>query len=313
MDRTRPPRLPAGGTVAVVAPSSPVFERPTWRRGVDRLEQAGYRVTFGVHAHDRHGYLAGRAEDRADDLHAAFTDPSVDAIVALRGGYGAGQLLPLLDWELIRANPKPLIGMSDVTMLHTAIGQRAGLVTFWGPNLTGIGRATGYTWASFRDVLAGASPGVVDPAPDDAYVEMLVDGQAEGPLVGGTTSLVAATLGTPFELDTAGSILLLEDVGEEPYRIDRLLTQLVQAGKLAAAAGVVIGEHASVRPRRHEPAFTGGSLSLFDVLDEVVAPVGIPTMYGLPLGHGRHLATVPLGVPARIADGRLEVPDPGVR
>lgn len=315
MDRIHPARVPAGGTIAVVAPSSPVFERPTRRRGVTRLEQAGYRVVFGAHSHDRHGYLAGSAEGRAADLHAAFADPAVDAVLALRGGYGAGHLLPLVDWDLVRANPKPLVGMSDITMLHTGIGQRAGLVTLWGPNLTGLGRATAYTWASFQEALGSGQPiREVEPGPDDdAYVETLVDGSAEGRLVGGTTSLVAATLGTPFELDTTGGILLLEDVGEEPYRIDRLLTQLAQAGKLAAASGIVVGEHASVRPRRHDPAFTGGSLSLFDVLDEVVAPVGVPAIYGLPLGHGRHLATVPLGAAARIRHGRLEILEPGVR
>ncbi|HWB70669.1 MAG TPA: LD-carboxypeptidase [Egibacteraceae bacterium] len=312
MPRTKPPRLRAGATFGVVASSSPVFEQTTARRGVRRLEQAGYRVRFLPHARDRIGYLAGSAADRAADLHAAFADPAIDAVLQLRGGYGAGQLLPLLDVDLLRANPKPFVGFSDTTMLHVALGQRAGLVTFWGPALAALGRASAYTWERFVHALtAPTTPSTVGPHPDDPWVATLTGGMAEGDLVGGTTSLLAATLGTPWEIDTAGRILLLEDVNEEPYRVDRLLTQLAQAGKLAAAAGIVVAEHAGVRPRG---SFPGGSLSLDDVLDALVRPLGVPAVHGLPLGHGRHLATVPLGVAARLdADaGRLTILDPGL-
>jgi muramoyltetrapeptide carboxypeptidase len=317
MGRAKPPKLQPGANVRVVAPCSPLFDRRERGRGARRLEAAGYRVTFGAHVDAKHGYLAGTPTERTADIHAAFTDDTVDAVLALRGGYGAGQVLPLLDFDLIAANPKPLVGMSDVTMLHIAIGRNAGLVTFWGPNLAaGLGRASDYTWASFQQALTGEHPpGPVRPAPGYPDVETIIDGVTEGPLVGGTTSLVAATLGTPYEIDTAGAVLFLEDVDEEPYRVDRLLTQLHQAGKLSAAAGIVLAEHVDVRPRRHDPSFPGGSLSLTDVFDTVVAPLGRPTIQGLPLGHGRHLATVPLGVPARLDAGAatLDILEPGVR
>ncbi len=310
--RLRPRRLRAGATFAVVASSSPVFEQAVARRGAARLQQAGYRVRFMPHAQDRSGYLAGSAHDRAADLHAAFADPDVDAVLQLRGGYGSAQLLPLLDLQLLRASPKPFVGFSDTTMLHVALGQHAGLVTFWGPALTGLGRATPYTWASFLRALSEpVAPAAVALDPDDPWVTTLTGGVAEGELVGGTTSLLAATLGTPWEVDTAGRILFVEDVNEEPYRIDRLLTQLAQAGKLSAAAGIVVAEHVGVRPRG---LFPGGSLSLEDILDTLVRPLGVPAVHGLPLGHGRHLATVPLGVGARLdADAcRLTVLEPGV-
>ena len=143
----------------------------------------------------------------------------------------------------------------------------------------------------------------VPPDPDAPPVRTLVPGVAEGPLVGGTTSLLVAGLGTPWEVDTEGCVLLLEDVGEEPYEVDRDLVQLVQAGKLEAAAGIVLAEHTDIAPRRENPAFEGHTLSLDEILADHVISAGRPTVHGLPLGHGRHLATVPLGVPARLDAG----------
>lgn len=316
MTKRRPPRLPESATVGVVASSSPAFGEAEVRRGVARLEAEGHRVVFMPNARAARGYLAGSATERAEDLHAAFTDARVDAVLQLRGGYGAAGVLPLLDYEMIAAHPKPLIGMSDATMLHTAIGQRAGLVTFWGPGLTGLARATDYTWRELRAALGHTeTPRRIPPDPDEpvpgASVHTLTGGVAEGELVGGTASLLSTTLGTPWELETAGKILLLEDVGEEPYRIDRLLTHLSQAGKLSAAAGIVVGEHAGVRP---QGSFPGGSLSLDELLADVVGSLGVPAIHGLPLGHGRHLATAPLGVTARVdADaGELTLLEPGV-
>jgi muramoyltetrapeptide carboxypeptidase len=282
--------------------------------GVARLERAGFRVVLAPHAREFRGYLAGSPADRASDLHELWADPGVDAVLQLRGGYGSAQLLPLLDWELARARPKPLVGFSDTTALHVALRQEAGLVTFWGPTLTRLRSGTEYTWASFRGALdAGAAPRRVDPDPDAPPVRTLVPGVVEGPLVGGTTSLLVAGLGTPWEVDTAGCVLLLEDVGEEPYEVDRDLVQLAQAGKLEGAAGIVVGEHSAIAPRRHEPAFEGHTLSLEEIVADHVVPARRPAIHGLPLGHGRHLATVPLGVPARLdaVAGSLTMLEPG--
>ena len=307
MARIKPKAIQRGATFGVVATSSPVFDISHQRRSVKRVTDAGYHLKFAEHSDERWGAMSGTGRDRADDLHAAFTDPDVDAVLALRGGYGGAEMLPHLDHRLIAANPKPFIGMSDVTILHTAIGQKAGLVTFWGPNLTaGLGKASAYTWERFERALTGADPlGMVDPDPDDAYVETIVGGVAEGELVGGTTTLLCATLGTPDEIDTAGKILLLEDVAEEPYRIDGMLVHLAQAGKLQEAAGVVLSAHTDCRPK----TFPAGQLGLGNVFDRIFQPLGIPAMHGLPLGHGAHLATVPFGVDARLdADaGTLEI------
>lgn len=281
------------------------------RRGVDRLRGAGYRVRFLPHGRDRHGYLAGSAEHRAADLHAAFTDGGIDAVLQLRGGYGSAQVLPLLDLSLLRSNPKPMIGMSDTTMLHVALVQ-AGLVTFWGPTLAGVGRASDYTWKRFLRTLV--DPPREDPIerdPDDGRVSTLHPGVAEGPLIGGTTSLLAAGLGTPWQVQSEGRIMFLEDVREAPYRIDRLLTQLGQAGVLGAAAGIVIGEHVGIRAK--DPS-RGQTLTLAEILDRIIRPLGVPAVHGLPLGHGRHLATVPLGARARLdaTTGTLTILEPGV-
>ena len=310
MGRIKPKALRPGATFGVVATSSPVFDISHQRRSIRRVTDGGYQLKFAEHSDARWGAMSGPGEQRAADLHAAFIDPEVDAVLALRGGYGGAEMLPYLDHDLIAANPKPFIGMSDVTILHSAIGQKAGLVTFWGPNLTaGLGKASSYTWERFERALASTDPlGVVDPDPDDPYVETVVGGVAEGELVGGTTSLLCATLGTPDEIDTAGKILLLEDVGEEPYRIDGMLVHLAQTGKLQAAAGVVLSAHTDCGPK----TFPAGQLGLGDVFDRIFTPLGIPAMHGLPLGHGTHLATVPFGVRARLdADTcRLEILEP---
>lgn len=307
----KPARVPSGGTFGIVASSSPPREPDLVRRGVRRLEAAGFRVRFLPYSGARHGYLAGSAEKRASDLHDAFADEDIDAVLQVRGGYGAAHLLPLLDADLLRAHPTPLIGMSDTTMLHVALG-RLGLVTFWGPTLSGLGRATPYTWDRFLRTLT--DPPDEDPVvghPDGQPVRTLCPGVAEGVLTGGTTSLLAAGIGTPWQVCAEGRILLLEDVAEAPYRIDRLLTHLAHAGVLGAAAGIVVGEHVGIRPR--DPA--QATLGLAEILETIVAPLGVPAVHGLPLGHGRHLATVPLGARARLdaTAGTLTVLEPGVR
>jgi muramoyltetrapeptide carboxypeptidase len=205
--------------------------------------------------------------------------------------------------------------MSDTTALHVALGRRAGLVTFWGPTLMHLRRGSAYTRSAFFRALSEPSGAWdVGSDPDGVPVRTVVPGVAEGPLVGGTTTLLAAGLGTPWEVDTEGAILLLEDVGEEPYAIDRLLTHLDQAGKLRAAAGILLAEHVAIASRRHDPAFEGNTLSLEEIIEDRIARLGVPTLHGLPLGHGRHLATVPLGVPARLdaGAGTLTVLESGV-
>jgi muramoyltetrapeptide carboxypeptidase len=286
------PVLRDGATIACVAPASPAYDRPRVSAGLAALQAQGY-VPLAP-ADRRDGHLAGSAAERARELEDAFADPDVDAVMCVRGGYGSGQLLPLIDLERIAASDKPLIGMSDITHLQVPLAA-AGGACLWGPMLLKHGSASEYTAASFRAAVSG-EPYCIRAA--EAPVVTIVPGLARAPLTGGTSSVLCATLGTPWELDSEGSLLLLEDVCEEPYRVDRLLTQLGQAGKLDAAAGFVVSEHRDCEPRHPER-----SQSLMDVLRRHLEPLGKPCVYGLPLGHGEHLASVPFGVPVELDAG----------
>jgi muramoyltetrapeptide carboxypeptidase len=311
--RTRPRRLPEGGTIAITSPASPILDPRLIVDAQVWLESLGYRVRYGENANRRWGYAAGRAEERARDLEDAFADPDVDAVLAMNGGHAAYMLLRHLDYDVIRANPKPFVGFSDITHLHAAFAAEADLVTFWGPVFGQLGRARPFTRDALLRALSSPDPvGVVDPAGPPA--RPIVGGRASGRLVGGTSSILASLLGTPWEVDTRGRILLIEDVREEPCRVHRYLTHLLDAGKLAECAGICLAEFVDCGPQTVRPLWHGASLTLDEVFEDVLAPLGVPVMYGLPLGHGPLLQTVPLGVYARMdADaGRLEILEPGV-
>jgi muramoyltetrapeptide carboxypeptidase len=297
-ERLKPPRLQAGMTIGVVAPSSQVFERSNTARGVAALEKLGFNIVFAPHANDRYGHMAGRDRDRADDLLAMFFRDDVDAVMCLRGGAGTIRTALALDHEqlqkLAERPPKPFIGFSDITIPHAVLGKTCNWVTFYGPMVTSFRNATDYTLAAFRRALMETEPFDILPDPDDPYVETMVEGEAEGELVGGCLSLIVALTGTPWEMDLRGKIFFFEDVHEEPYGIERMLAHLIAAGKIQECAGIVIGEHADCTARG--PA----SLSLEQVFDDLIRPLGIPTLYHLPIGHGKHLATLPIGARARL-------------
>lgn len=314
MPTSKPPRLQPGMTLGVVAPSSPVVERSTVARGVARLEAWGFNVVFGAHARDSYGYLAGTDAARADDLLSMLERDDIDAIICLAGGYGAMRTLLALDYARLRAlagrPAKAVIGYSDITVLHALLQGTLGWTSFYGPMVASFAHSTSYTEASFQTALCQTAPFEILPDPDDPYVETLAPGRAQGALVGGCLALIASLVGTPWQWDLRDKIVFFEDVGEAPYRIDRMLTQLIAAGQLRHCAGIVVGEHIDCRP--------GGprnSLSLEQVFDELLRPLGVPVLYHLPLGHGRHLATLPLGVEAELdADARrLRILEPGVR
>jgi muramoyltetrapeptide carboxypeptidase len=296
--RQRPPRLQSGMTLGIVAPSSPVFERSDVNRGVAALEKLGFRIVFGPHAHDRYEYLAGRDRDRADDLLAMFFRDDVDAVMCLRGGTGATRTAYAMDRDLLAQlrdrPPKPFIGYSDISVFHALFGKELGWVTFYGPVLTSFPKATDYTLASFRQALMGTEPFDILPDPDDPYVETIVPGVVEGELVGGTLPVLNWTVGTPWDLDLAGKVLFIETNRRGPGDVDRFLTHLLAAGRLQQCAGLVIGELFESGPQMP------GSLSLAEIFDDLIVPLGIPTLYHLPIGHGKHHATVPIGVQARL-------------
>jgi muramoyltetrapeptide carboxypeptidase len=291
--------LPPGGTIGVAAPASPYDSRSEVERGVEWWESQGYQVKLAPHVYDRDDYVAGDARDRAADLNALFADPEVDVVQALQGGYGSAQTIPYLDFETIAANPRPLVGFSDITALHVAVRQRAGFPTVYGNGLVGVGAAevTDFTRRRLLELLTGDATGPVPPNPDDPYTRALSGGKVTAPLVGGCLWLLMQTLGTPWEIELDGTIFFFEDYKAPPYYIDGQLTQLAHAGKLDNIVGVVVGEMEGCDWGDLRPASDWArSRSLEDVLEEHLEPLGVPVLYRLPLGHGKHLAALPLGV-----------------
>jgi len=308
--------LPDGGTIGVCAPSGPYYNASDVYRPKEWWESKGYvvRLLDGVWAKD--DYEAGPPEKRAEDLHSLFTDPEVDVIQVLWGGTGAIRMLPHLDFELIAANPKALMGFSDITNLHVALRQEAGLATLHGPGLGSMGapERTDFTWGSARKGFAEGAVGDVPADPDDPYRRTIVGGRATGPIVGGNLFTFVHLMGTPWEPVFDGAILFFEEVNEPAYVIEIHLDQLRLAGKLNRVAGVVVGELKDCDWSERRPE-SPRNRSIEDVLERCLAPLGVPVLYKLPLGHGKHLATIPLGVPATLdADARtLTIDEPGVR
>ena len=295
--RLLPRPLSPGDTVALVSPSAAVAEPFDLQYAREVMEALGLRVVAGAHYGDRRGHLAGDDAARAADLNAAFADPGVGAIVCTRGGSGAARLLPLLDYDAIRANPKALLGYSDITALHCAIQARTGLVTFHGP--IGTGSWNRFAADQFRRLFFAREQmryvNRHDPDDDELVPRRnraitLRGGRTQGRLLGGNLTVLSALAGSPYLPDFDGAILFLEDVSEAPYRIDRMLTTLKLAGVLDRIAGFVFGECTDC-----EPANGYGSLTLAQILDDHILPLGIPAYRGAMIGHIREQFIVPVG------------------
>lgn len=313
----RPGRLRKGMTIGLVSPASNVAEDEDIRFAMDVVSSLGFAVKPGQNLFQRNQYLAGTDQQRAHDLNAMFADPEVDGIFCLRGGYGSSRLLPLLDYPLIAANPKVLMGYSDITALHCAIHKLTGLVTFHGP-IAGQ-NFTDYSYQAFRQTLLEARPGQIlaapppfeDPAPgrveDENRITLFSGGVAQGPLLGGSLSLLTHLMGTPYQPDFAGRILFLEDVHEAPYRVDRMLTQLQLAGVLDQVAGIALGKFTEAQTSKN-------TFSMEQVLSERTAGLGVPVVRGLMIGHVEDQAVVPVGAMARLDGdaGTLTLLDPGL-
>lgn len=300
-----PAALKPGDTIGFVAPAGPLSQE-RMERAKERLEQRGYHVIVPETLYRERGYLAGTDQERADELMAMFKDPNVDAIFPGTGGYGTTRMLDLLDYDAIRANPKIFIGFSDITALHLAIHQKTGLMTFHSPNpMWGLGSksnldplAEKYFW---RTLEASAYEKTSEQRKRAGFayewsaeeydgLQALSPGRARGRLIGGNLSLISATMGTPYEIDTRGKILFFEDIDERPYRIDRFLAQLKSGGKIKQAAGVLIcnfNDCEETEGRR--------SLSLSEVLDDYFKDIGIPVIKHFPAGHMRQNITLPEG------------------
>jgi muramoyltetrapeptide carboxypeptidase len=303
----KPRRLRDGDVVGLIAPSG-VLDPAGVERRVRNLESLGFKVRLGRHLLASRGGYAGSAGQRVGDLHAMFRDPEVAGVWAARGGSGASALLPLIDYDLVRAHPKVLVGFSDITVLHLALYRHAGLVSFHG--LT-----AGSTYAPFSvehlravlmepragHVLVDARENLARAGKDAQYApKTWRGGVAEGRLVGGNLSNVAALMGTPYAPAGKGHVVFLEDVREAPYRVDRLLTQLHQAGLTAHAAGIILGVFDKCVPPDDEP-----SLTLAETLDDHFGNSPVPAGYGYSFGHIAPQFTIPVGIRARFdADAR---------
>ena len=270
------------------------------QRGIAWWESQGYRAKLMPGALEQDGWHGGSAETRAADLQAAFADPEISAIQTMRGGYGSAQVIPLLDFDAISKTPKAFFGLSDITALHAALLMRAGLVTFYGPSLTMLGQPSPsqFTTDRFLRVLAGETTGPVPEDRDRLTVVSIAGGKASGRIVGGCLLDLVYTFRTPWEVDLDGAIFFFEDSGSAPIQIDRALLYLEQSGKLDDIRGVVVGELAGSEWYEHTTA--PRSKTLEDVLDDRLGHLGVPVLYGLPLGHGASLATLPLGVEATV-------------
>lgn len=318
MPLIKPAALQPGDTVAVIAPASRPVLPSSLAQGIHQLENMGFQVKCGSHVLSRNGFLAGTDEDRLQDLHDMFADPEVKGIFCARGGYGCGRLLPLVDFGLIRANPKVFIGYSDITALQIALLNETGLVTFWGPMVSSeLGKHPFPEYnrrALLKAITHGDPIGIIDDAPDAPPLQIVNSGHAQGPLVGGTLSLLAASMGTPWELNSDGAILFLEEVGEEPHKIDRMLNQLLQAGKLDGIAGAVIGECHGCGSATHGPAFPYGNFSVEEVFCDYFGKLDIPVISGMAIGHGTFKTTMPIGVSATLDanQGTLSIDETGV-
>ncbi|OGQ97815.1 MAG: LD-carboxypeptidase [Deltaproteobacteria bacterium RIFOXYD12_FULL_55_16] len=290
--------LKKGDTIGIIAPAGPVRNEGDFAAGLKILSELGFKTRYQSNILRHHDYLAGTDQERLAELHELWRDPEVKAILAVRGGYGCLRLLPDLDFALIRQQPKMLIGFSDLTVLLLAIQQKTGLITFHGPMLTTLPRSDRDSQEAFIQLLTGRSA----PEIKTKGLEILKGGQARGRLLPGNLTSLVHLLGTPWEPDWKDTILVLEDIGEAPYRIDRLLTHLWAAGRLEQIAGLILGDFEQCGERE----------AIWQRTLELLAHRPIPIWANFPCGHGSRNQILPVGVEAQLdsSTGRLVFPQP---
>jgi len=314
----KPQRLSYGDTVGIVAPASPPRDPKGINLALAVVEKLGFKVKLAPNARKRWGFLAGSDRDRAADLMKMFIDPKVRAILCLRGGYGAARLLPLLDYRSIKAHPKIFIGYSDITALHCALLARSNLISFHGPMLTSDFLRKDFPQFSLHSLLRAlmepTAAGPVSVGCREQPVTILRPGKASGRLLGGNLTILCATLATPFQPSFRNAILFFEEVDEAPYRLDRMLTQLLNAGLLQQVSGIAVGRMSNCR----EPGAKNRSQfrqTAVDVLRERLLPLRVPIVSGIPFGHAGCNATLPVGARATLNadDGDLWITESAVQ
>lgn len=300
----KPARLSAGDTVGLVAPANATFVSADLQIAVESLEALGFKVAIGRHLRDRHGYLAGQDRDRAADINAFFADRGIRAVLPIRGGWGSSRVLPYLDFDVIRRNPKVLLGYSDISALLLGIHARTGLVTFHGPN--GMGRWDAFSVEGFRrllmqgEALTFENPRTLSDrnalTPVEHRTQRITGGRARGRLLGGNLTVLTTIVGSPYLPDWDGAIFFCEDIGENHYRVDRMLTQLKLAGILERLAGFVFGTCAECGPG--DDAY--GALTLEEIFADHIRPLGIPAWSGAMIGHSMPQWTLAQGIEVEI-------------
>jgi muramoyltetrapeptide carboxypeptidase len=294
--KIKPNRLTNGMTIGVISPASRPLDETIYYRGIEYLKQLGYDVIASTHVLDKRGYLAGHDEDRAEDLNAMFRNPEIGAIICSRGGYGTPRLIDKIDFDAIQNNPKIFVGYSDLTAVSLAIWQQTGLVTFSGPMVAvEMGRGIDpFTETSFWTTVTSPDPVGLLANPDSSPVRVIKPGKAEGRLLGGCLSLINVLAGTPYFPDFDGAILIIEDIDEEPYRVDRYLAQLKLAGVFEKIAGIVLGQFIDCDPKDPEKP----SLELDQIFLDYFENLNIPIIANFAYGHGAIKHTIPIGIHA---------------
>ena len=293
----KPGQLKKGDTIGLISPASRLPRMDMYDDIIKQVKKLGYGVKVGQHARDTYGYLAGRDKYRAEDLNKMFADNSVDAIMPFRGGWGCNRILHLIDFDVIRENPKILVGFSDITSLLLAIYAKTGLVTFHGP--VGKSEWTDYTTSQFRNALRYQQSRTLKSPDNDicagcSDVTVITPGKAKGRLIGGNLSVLTAMMGSKYLPDWKNKILFLEDVGEDIYRIDRMLTQLKLNGVLDQISGFVFGQCVNCQKANSY------SLTLQEVFEDHIKPLGIPAFSGAMFGHLDTMLTLPVGTSATL-------------
>jgi muramoyltetrapeptide carboxypeptidase len=298
----KPPKLQSGDKIALVAPGSYISDAEL-QDSIKNLNDLGFETMYSDKILLQSGYFAGTDEDRAKDLMEKFSDKTVRGIVCARGGYGCSRILPLLDYSVIRTNPKALVGYSDITALLYGIYQKAGLISFHGP--VGTSTFNDYSLNNFKKVLmnpdnSSSFSNSISGDDENVYgVTTIVKGKRKGRLVGGNLSIMVSLIGTEFDVDYSNKIVFIEEVGEEPYRIDRMLTQMIQAGKFKNSAGIMMGIFRKCEVKE-ESALTSKSFTLMEVLKDRFSSLKIPVVYGMSFGHVKDKFTIPFGALAEL-------------
>jgi muramoyltetrapeptide carboxypeptidase len=288
----QPPRIKKGDTVAIVAPGGPIENRDGLDRGISALEAMGFRVRYDERIFQSSRYLAGDDHARAEEFMLSFEDPSIQAVIGLRGGYGCSRLIPLLLEKRLRNHPKIFMGFSDLTTLHLYLQNRLRWITIHGPMAVSSALADMPSDQAAHLMSLWTEPGY-RPVLSFPQLETLNPGVAEGVLTGGCLAIVEASIGTLYEIQTEGKILFLEDQGEPPYRLDRMITHLFLANKLQSLAGVLLGDFLNCEPTR-------GDYAAMDTLRDIFASLNIPVLANFPAGHGANNWALPLGITVRM-------------